>query len=65
MADRPGGFRGMLSTKGAAAHVGLCYTTFVKRLKKNQKQKIPRYRIGTRYFFKTADLDAWVESHRS
>ncbi len=56
----------MLVGKQAAAYLGLSVWTFMRWFKhrQNKKLKLPYYKIGNRYFFKTEDLDQWVENHK-
>lgn len=59
------GLRGMLNAKKAADYVGICYPSFMRKVrKKNTKAHLTRYRMGEHYFFKPEDLDAWIEAHK-
>lgn len=60
------GFNNMLVGKQAAAYVGLPVWTFRRwfKYRNSKKPKLPYYKIGNRCFFKTEDLDSWVEQHR-
>lgn len=64
MPESRNGFSSMLRYKEAAIYVGFCLDHFRQLLKDKKGKKIPHYKVGDRLFFKTSDLDDWIEKHR-
>ena len=50
--------------KAAAYYLGMYVQTF-RRLVKKSKNKLSHYKVGSRYYFKKEDLDAWLEGFKN
>ena len=48
-----------ITLKDAAAHLNVSKSWLYQ---KGQESGVPRARIGTKYRYKTSDLDAWMNS---
>lgn len=60
---------GMLGYKQAAAYIGVSRQTLnnwiKKKVRKLKKEAPTYYLMGGRFYFKTEDLDSWMERYKN